>query len=106
MAIAPNPNPSDEATLRWELSPHICRVCLARVLVRNTFDRRKVYRCSNCETEAEGVGPQVICCCGMKMRAGRDLGVRCVPNPRRTPENPARIVAMQVDAVEQKKLTG
>lgn len=105
MATTPNPNPSDDLPLRWVIADHICRVCLARVLVRQTWDRRKVYRCSNCETEAEGEGPQVLCCCGMKMRAGRDLGVRCVANPRRTPENPARIVAMQVDAADQKTTT-
>ncbi len=92
-----------ETPTRWVIADHICRICLSRVLERATFDsQRKVYRCSNCETEAEGPGPQVLCCCGMKIRAGRDLGVRCVPNPRRTPENPARIVAQQVDAVDQK----
>lgn len=93
-------NQADETPLRWELAPHCCRVCLARVLVRTTFERKKVYRCSNCETEATGDGPQVLCCCGMKMRNGRDMGVRCTANPRRTPENPARIVAQQVSAPE------
>lgn len=86
----------DESPLRWELAPHICRVCFGRVVQRTTFDRRKVYRCSNCETEAEGPGAQVLCCCGIKLRNGRDAGVRCIENPRRTPENPARVVAEQL----------
>jgi hypothetical protein len=90
--------PTNEGKLLWELSPHVCRICFARVLQRTTFDRRKVYRCSSCETEAEGPGPQVLCCCGIKVRGTRDAGVRCVPNPRRTPENPAQYVAEQVTA--------
>jgi hypothetical protein len=86
----------DESPLRWELADHICRVCFARVLKRTTFDHRKIYRCSNCETEQEGPGAHVLCCCGIKVRGNRDAGIRCVPNPRRTPENPAQIIAEQL----------
>jgi hypothetical protein len=75
-------------------------VCFGRVLQRTTFDHRKVYRCSNCETEAEGTGAHVLCCCGMKVRGKIDAGIRCVPNPRRTPENPARVVAQQLSPAE------
>lgn len=82
---------------RWVLAPHICRVCFGRVLQLSTFDRRrKVYRCSSCETEAEGDGAQVLCCCGIKVRGNRDAGIRCTANPRRTPENPAQIIAQQL----------
>jgi hypothetical protein len=98
MDTSPNP---DQPPFHWTIADHICRVCLSRVLQRTTFDRRKVYRCSNCETEAEGEGPQVICCCGMKVRNGRDMGIRCVANPRRTPESPGRVVAAQVSAPQK-----
>lgn len=83
---------------RWMLVNHICRICFGRVLQLSTFDRRrKVYRCSNCETEEAGEGPQVLCCCGIKLRGGRDAGIRCIKNPRRTPENPAHVVAEQIN---------
>ncbi len=94
--LPPNPNPQDEAPLRWVVADHICRACFGRVMTRTTFDRRKVYRCSNCELEATGEGPQCLCCCGIKMRGTRDAGVRCVPNTQRRPENPAMIIAEQV----------
>lgn len=97
MATIPTTAQAEEPP-RWILVPHICRICMSRVLQLATFDSRKVYRCSNCETELAGAGPQVLCCCGMKMRNGRDMGVRCVPNERRTPENPARVVAQQISA--------
>lgn len=96
MSTTPNPNPQDENPLRWVLSPHICRICFARVLTRTTFDRHKVYKCSNCETEIVGDGPQCLCCCGIKLRTNKDAGIRCVVNQSRTPENPAVIIAEQV----------
>lgn len=88
---------SDEKPLRWEFSDHICRICFSRVLTRTTFDKRKIYICSNCETEMEGDGPQALCCCGIKLRTNKDAGIRCGKNPRRTPENPSRVIAEQVD---------
>lgn len=84
--------------LRWELTPHICRICFSRVLTRTTFDKRKIYLCSSCGTEAEGAGPKALCCCGIKVRGTVDAGIRCISNPRRTPENPAQFVAEQVTA--------
>ncbi len=82
---------------RWVLVDHCCRVCFARVLQLSTFDRRrKVYRCSSCGTEGEGDGAHAICCCGIKVRGNRDAGIRCVTNARRTPENPAQIIAEQL----------
>ena len=82
---------------RWVLVDHVCRVCFGRVLQLSTFDRRhKVYRCSSCETELQGDGVQVLCACGIKVRGNRDAGIRCIKNPRRTPENPAQVVAEQI----------
>ncbi len=56
----------------------------------------RVYRCATCGTEATAARASAICCCGIKMRTGRNAGIRCMPNPERTPEVPAEIVAEQV----------
>ena len=90
--------PKDESPLRWILTAHVCRICFARVLTRTTFDHRKIFKCSNCETEVQAEHVTGLCCCGMKLRGGKDAGVRCVENTKRVPENPAHIVAQQVDA--------
>ena len=86
----------------WSLTSHCCRICFGRILVRETFDRRKVYRCSCCETEAEGHSEKALCCCGLKLKTGVDAGVRCVVNEDPTPEFPARVIARQVDPHERK----
>lgn len=80
----------------WRLTPHCCRACFGRVLARETFDRRKVYRCSNCGVEREGTDSRVICTCGMKLRKSVDAGIRCVENTDKSPEWPSEIVAMAV----------
>lgn len=77
----------------WVITPHICRVCFGRVLMREAFDRRKTYRCSNCGAEADGASEAVVCCCGIKLKTGADLGVRCEVNKNRSPEFPAEITA-------------
>jgi hypothetical protein len=83
--------------LRWELTQHCCRCCFGRVVMRITFDRRRVYRCTCCGVEAEGHQPSAICACGIKLGKSKDAGIRCVVNTRRTPENMSEIVAEQVD---------
>ncbi len=82
----------------WVLTPHICRVCFGRVLMREAFDHRKTYRCSNCGTEASGHHETAVCCCGIKLKTGVDAGIRCAPNENRTPEWPAEITASQAMA--------
>lgn len=90
---------NDKDNLPWFFSPHVCRACFGRVMMRETFDRRKVYRCSNCGAEREGHDSRVICCCGLKLRTGIDAGVRCQVNEDRSPECPGEIVAEQVSRV-------
>lgn len=87
----------DETPLRWELTDHCCRICFARILTRTTFDSRKIFRCSNCDTEVESQQVTGLCCCGMKLRTNRDAGVRCQVSTDRSPENPSYIVAAQID---------
>lgn len=90
--------PSQDDPQRWTLTAHCCRICFGRVLTRTTFDGRKIYICSNCETTIEGDGPQCLCCCGIKLRKSVDAGIRCTVNPNRTPENVSVILAEQLSA--------
>lgn len=77
----------------WVLTDHVCRVCFSRVLMRETFDMKRVYRCSGCGIEKQGDSEAAICACGMKLKTGVDAGIRCARNPAPTPEFPAEITA-------------
>lgn len=81
----------------FRLTPHCCRVCFGRVLARETFDHKRVYRCSNCSIEKEGRSEAAICACGMKLKNGVDAGIRCQAQEHPTPEFPSQVVAVQVD---------
>lgn len=81
----------------WALTDHCCRACFSRILVRETFDARKIYRCAGCGIEKEGHRPTVICSCGIKLKTGVDAGIRCERNAARSPEFPAEITAAQAD---------
>ena len=77
----------------WTITPHVCRVCLSRVLRSGP-----TFRCSSCEAEAAG-SPTAICGCGVAvgpiaMRAGRAGSFRCGRNPRRGPDSPAQIAIL------------
>lgn len=80
----------------WVITDHVCRCCFGRVLMRETFERKRVYRCSNCGLEQEGRTEAAVCCCGIKLKTGVDAGIRCSANPDRSPEFPAEITAAQV----------
>ena len=80
----------------WRITRHACRACMGRVLEREAFTGKKVYRCSNCGIEREGASETALCCCGIRFgKAQRDAGIRCVPNPLRTPECMSEVVAVQ-----------
>lgn len=79
-------------TDRWELTEHVCAICLGRALYDREGNRS---RCSNCGVEGDGK-PKRICCCGIKLKNGKDAGIRCIVNPAPTPEMPAQIVATEV----------
>lgn len=78
----------------WAITEHVCRVCFGRVLVREAFDRRRTYRCSNCGVQADGQSEAVVCSCGIKLKTGIDAGIRCAPNVDRSPEWPSEITAV------------
>lgn len=79
----------------WTMADHVCRVCFSRVVKRKMFNGMMVYRCTGCGVEREGKSASVICACGMKLRTGVDLGIRCKRNPDPTPECPLEIIAEQ-----------
>lgn len=84
------------AEFTWSLTDHVCRACLGRVLMRRSVDGVRHYRCANCAIEQVGKSPSVLCCCGITFgRARRDAGIRCVRNPKWTPECMSEIVAVQ-----------
>lgn len=78
----------------WRLEPHACLTCLGRVLSRKETGERRLFRCADCGVDGVGT-PRSICACGSKI-ATRDAGIRCVENPKPTPECPALIVAREI----------
>lgn len=89
--------PQREPVQGWVIEDHVCRVCFGRVLMRETFDMRRIYRCSNCGTEAEGKTPAAICSCGIKLKTGVDAGIRCHVQADPSPEFPSQVVATQLN---------
>lgn len=88
---------NSEAIYQWQIIDHVCGVCFGRLLMRETFDRRKVYRCSNCGMEREGRNETCLCACGLKLKTGVDLGLRCQRTEQPTPEFPSEVVAVAID---------
>lgn len=92
----------------WNLEPHICRKCFARLVSRPVAGGDlRLYQCTNCGAEAQHTNADALCCCGIKIkRAGRngtkasatlvDAGVRCIPNPEISPMFPSQFVASEV----------
>jgi hypothetical protein len=89
----------EHGEFEYRVTPHICRICFGRVLMRETFDKRKLFRCSNCGVELEGKNEAAICMCGLKLGTKVDAGIRCVPNPEKRPELPNEIIAEQAQPV-------
>lgn len=77
----------------WEITDHVCRVCLGRVLAR-----RGVYRCADCGAEGHGE-PASVCACGATLKPGKNAGMRCVKNEQRSPEAPQEIAVKYVGRV-------
>jgi hypothetical protein len=78
----------------FQLTDHVCRNCLGRVLRRHDLDGATVVQCSNCAHEAVGE-PAAICCCGIKR--GRYDRLRCVRIEHRIEGVAAEVVVTEVD---------
>lgn len=76
----------------WAISPHVCRLCFGRLLVRQVAGREQA-RCAECGEQRDGE-IEVLCCCGAKMADGTDAGLRCIPNDNRSPAMPNEIVVV------------
>jgi hypothetical protein len=74
----------------WAVTDHCCRVCFGRLLERTDDSGAKIVRCADCWLTVDG-GPRKLCCCGIKLRTGRNAGYRCVKH-KPTPELPAEVV--------------
>jgi hypothetical protein len=83
----------------WDLTQHVCRICFGRIIHRYTVEQVHVHRCTNCgvETRSEHDTVHALCACGIKLRSKKDAGIRCVANTNKCPEQPAEIVAVQVE---------
>ena len=75
----------------WTITDHICAICFGRIL-RSTDKTRTC--CSNCGIESREQWED-LCCCGIRLKKGRDAGIRCVKNPDPGPGLPAQVVAME-----------
>ncbi|TAI63418.1 hypothetical protein CWO89_24350 [Bradyrhizobium sp. Leo170] len=80
----------------WALTPHVSRCCFARVLACEGGREERVYRCSNCGSQAEGGEARVLCACGSVLADGSDARIRCQVNEDPTPEYPGEIVAAEL----------
>lgn len=80
----------------WAIEDHVCRICFSRILSMPAEGRGRIYRCAGCGEQATSANPSSICACGIKLKNGRDLGVRCVINDAPSPEAPVQVVARQV----------
>lgn len=80
----------------WNLTDHVCRVCLGRILVGRGASGGWVHRCADCGLELAG-RVEALCACGARLKTGKNAGLRCTKNPDGpSPENPAEIVVLFV----------
>lgn len=92
--------------MAWEITDHVCRRCMGRVLKQIDTEGAERHRCSNCGAENIGYVDEV-CCCGMKTREvvkggeivqmSRPVGLRCAVNPAPTPQYPSEVIAVAED---------
>ena len=95
-AFVPHPDVTLAARERsdWRIEDHVCGACLGRVVSRKAKGETRIVRCTNCGLSgARSVTS--ICACGSKI-GPKDAGIRCVPNPRRSPESPSEIIAKEI----------
>jgi hypothetical protein len=79
----------------WQLAAHCCRSCFGRVLLGESADGQRVYRCAQCGARGDSDDASIVWCCGIRLKTGADAGVRCVVNNASSPECPLEIVAEQ-----------
>jgi LSD1 subclass zinc finger protein len=76
----------------FELSDHVCRFCLGRILHRGAT----AVRCADCGATADSMDR--ICACGVREKSGKPLGLKCVPNPNPSPAVPFEVIVGEASA--------
>ncbi len=76
----------------WKISNHICKLCMGRLLEKKE-DNKRIVRCSDCGYEQQG-HVKSLCCCGVKLKTGKDAGFRCIENPNKKPGFLSEIVCV------------
>jgi ribosomal protein L37AE/L43A len=85
----------------WALEPHVCRHCFGRLVSRAAVRGGRLFACTNCGESALGEAPDVLCSCGVTLRRHGvettqvPAGLKCRPNPNRTPAFPSLFVAAE-----------
>ena len=83
----------------WRFTEHCCASCFGRIL---ESEDHTTFRCAVCGSTADTL--HAVCCCGMRfpnhrrdgsVGQGKSIGLKCVPNPRRSGMSPAEIVATE-----------
>jgi hypothetical protein len=97
----------------WELEPHVCRHCFGRICSRQIPGDLVEYQCTNCGAQSKAIEPSMLCACGIKLHtsaegkrvgpANRDAGIRCIANPKKSPQFPAEYVATYVNPKERSR---
>lgn len=111
---------------KWSLTDHICRNCFGRILERQKGGRKKhfehpaqprldldfpdgvaeryevdepvkVFRCADCGQRVVSNDHRDICCCGIGLKDGTDIRVRCVHSRETGAACQTEIVAKQVN---------
>jgi hypothetical protein len=81
----------------YQLTDHCCRICLGRILRQIHYEHLPIHKCSNCGVEVISAHVHGLCCCGMKLRNGKNANMRCIVNTKKCPEQPSEIVVVQVE---------
>lgn len=88
----------------WTVTDHLCRECLGRILYRVDGAAAGTHQCSNCAADAAGA-IEALCSCGLRLKDGKDMGFRCLPNPKRGPDFPAEIVVTRKAGAKEEAFT-
>jgi hypothetical protein len=87
----------------WNLTEHVCRECLGRIVVRAGCRIKKIHRCASCGLEAAGP-VEKICACGCRLKEGSDVVYQCVPNSNPSPGFPVEITVAPVPTHRRRRM--
>lgn len=62
----------------------------------NETDAQLIFRCADCNRRVISNDHKDICCCGLKLKDGSDMEIRCVPSDGQDVPLQTEIVAKQI----------